>query len=194
MKRAGIVTLLLLVVIAACSTSGPRQTKLMKSTNMTISAAALRVQVRSLADRFSGLMEDVGEQVMREELDPARQRNALLWLTNGIPAMQLALFQPDPLAALLDAWFLVAQMRTYFEHAAEHGMPPHLQTLATRVLDALREERLATFEDLDALMDEAFTREVNKMFARGLVLIGLFLAGFAVIAFLGIRAIKRQQG
>ena len=70
---------------------------------MTISAAALRVQVRSLADRFSGLMEDVGEEVLREELDPARQRNALLWLTNGIPAMQQALFQPDPLAALLDA-------------------------------------------------------------------------------------------
>jgi hypothetical protein len=61
------------------------------------------------------------------------------------------------------------------------------------LLDALREERVATFEDLDALMDEAFTREVNKMFARGLVLIGLFLAGFAAIAFLGIRALKNQK-
>lgn len=58
-----------------------------------------------------------------------------MWLTNGIPAMQQALFQPDPLAALLDDWFLVAQMRHYFARAAEHGMPPHLQELATRVLD-----------------------------------------------------------
>jgi hypothetical protein len=135
MKRAGIVTLLLLVVVAGCVTKGPRQTKLMKRTHMTISAAALRVQVRSLADRFSGLMEDVGEDVLRDEPDPVRRRNALMWLTNGIPAMQQALFQPDPLAALLDAWFLVAQMRHYFAHAAEQGMPPHLQALANRVLD-----------------------------------------------------------
>ena len=61
------------------------------------------------------------------------------------------------------------------------------------VLEALREERVATFDDLDTLMDEAFTREVNKMFARGLVLIGLFLAGFAVIAFLGVRALRNQK-
>lgn len=135
MKRAGIVTLLLLVVVAGCVTKGPRQTKLMKSTHMTISAAALRVQVRSLASRFSGLMEEVGEEVLRDETDPMARRNALLWLTNGIPVMQQALFQPDPLAALLDAWFLVAQMRHYFAHAAEQGMPPHLQALANRVLD-----------------------------------------------------------
>jgi len=64
----------------------------------------------------------------------------------------------------------------------------------TIILDALRQERAATFEDLDTLMDEAFTREVNRMFVRGLVLIGLFLVGFAVITFLGVRAFKGQQG
>ena len=61
------------------------------------------------------------------------------------------------------------------------------------VLEALREERVATFEDLDTLMDEAFTREVNKIFVRGLVLIGLFLAGLAAVVSLGVRAIKKQQ-
>lgn len=72
MKRTSIFSLLLLVFVVACITQGPRQTKLMKSTDMTISAAALRVQVRSLAYRFSGLMEDVGEDVLLEEVDPAR--------------------------------------------------------------------------------------------------------------------------
>jgi hypothetical protein len=108
MKRVGIASLLLVVVVTSCVASSPRQTKLMKSTEMTISAAALRVQVRSLADRFSGLMEEAGEAVLTTDSDPRRRRNALLWLTNGIPAMQQALFQPDPLAALVDAWFLVA--------------------------------------------------------------------------------------
>lgn len=394
MKRTGIVTLLLMVVVAGCVTKGPRQTKLMKSTQMTISAAALRVQVRSLASRFSGLMEEAGEGILQHETDPQRRRNALLWLTNGIPVMQQALFQPDPLAALVDAWFLIAQMRNSFADQEKRGIPrpyadlgrrvlddmeadlkliidnagpatmydkgrelvykkaalvpidesfssrrgsvmflaeftaeagggalrsigsitetvedlvaridlnaeyipklarwqamlfaldggyetlpasvenleylefvageverlsPLLETLPdlvgsereavltaldaylsrtlafinqqramlmgddvraereailaaiqeervavlaaiaeerTIILDALRAERVATFEDLDALMDEAFTREVNKMFARGLVLISLFLAGFAGIAFLGVRALKNQK-
>ena len=395
MKRAGIVALLLLFVVAACVTSGPRQTKLMKSTDMTISAAALRVQMRSLADRFSGLMEEVGEEALQDETDPVARRNALLWLTNGIPAMQQALFQPDPLAALIDAWFLIAQMRDYFDRAAEHGMSDRKLELANRtldsmeadlkliidnsgpntdyergrrliyekaknqpidssfasrrgsaaflaeftaraggsalrsigsitetvedlvaridlnaewipkfarwqamllsldagfdtlpasienleylefvageverlsplvealpdlvgsereavlialdayltrtlafvnqqratlmgddvraereavlaaiteeriavleaiaeersiVLDTLRAERAAAFEDLDALMDEAFTREVNKMFARGLILVSMLLVGLAVIAFLFVRALRQQKG
>jgi hypothetical protein len=395
MKRSGVASLLLVVVIAACVTSGPRQTKLMRTTKMTVSAAALRVQVRSLASRFSGLMEEAGEEVLDNETDLERRRNALLWLTNGIPVMQQALFQPDPLAALVDAWFLIAQMRNYFENATvDDGMPRQYVRLAFRVLDemeadlkiiidnagpdtsydrgrelvyvkaadfpidesfasrrgsavflaeftaragggalrsigsvtetvedlvaridvnaeyipklarwqamllaldggydtlpasvenleylelvageverltplieslpdlvadervavlealdvylrntmafvdrqratlmrddvraereavlaaiqaeriavldaiaeeraivldALRAERAATFEDLDALMDNAFSREVNKMFVRGLVLIVLFLAGLAVIVFFGVRALKRLE-
>jgi hypothetical protein len=104
MRRPAIAAVILVFVVAACVTSGPRQTKLMRGTQMAVSAAALRVQVSSLADRFSGLMEDIGEEVLLDEQDPSRRRNAPMWLTNGIPAMQQALFQPDPLAALLDAW------------------------------------------------------------------------------------------
>jgi len=393
-KRTGIVALLLIVVVAACVTSGPRQTKLMKSTKMTVSASELRVEVRSLADRFSGLMEEAGEDVLKHETETERRRHALMWLTNGIPAMQQALFQPDPVAAMLDAWFLIAQIRGYFERrkstikpevyalgiqaldemeedlriiiensgpevsfekgrelvyekaanvpidhsfASRRGSTVFLaeftaktgggalrsigsitetvEDLAARidlnaeyipklarwqammfmmdegfentaesienlqylemvaaeverlsplvealpvlvgsereavltaldaylsrtlafidqqretlmgeevrtereailaaiqeerfavlaaiaeeraiVLDALREERAATFEDLDILMDRAFTREVNKMFARGIVLVSIFLIGLAVIAFLFVRAMKHQRG
>jgi hypothetical protein len=129
-----------IAAVTACSTKAPRQTRLMKSTEMTISAAALRVQVRSLAGRFSGLMEEAGEQALQNEIDPVIRRNALLWLTNGIPAMQQALFQSDPLAALLDAWFLIAQMRGYFSTAADHGMPPENVEIANRVLDEMESD------------------------------------------------------
>lgn len=136
-RKHVLISVLIVGAVTACSTRGSRQTKLMKTTEMTISAAALRVQVRSLASRFSGLMEEAGEEVLQKETDSVRQRNALLWLTNGIPAMQQALFQPDPLAALLDAWFLVAQMRAYFANAADHGMPPENVATGIRVLDAM---------------------------------------------------------
>lgn len=393
MRRAGIVSLFLLVVVTACVTSGPRQTKLMKTSKMTVSAAELRVEVRSLADRFSGLMEEAGEVVLRHETELQGRRNALMFLTNGIPAIQQALFQPDPVAAMLDAWFLIAQIRDYFA-SRESSIKPEIYALAMRTLDemesdlriiiensgpevnyeqgrklvyetaanypidhsfasrrgstvflvqfteetgggalrsigsitetvedlvaridlnaeylpklarwqamlfmmdegfgnaaesienlqylemvaaeverlaplvetlpdlvtdertavlealdaslsrtlvfvnqqretlmgddvpaqrevvlaalreeriavlsavaeerrivleALHDERVATFEDLNALMDEAFTREVNKIFVRGLVLIGLFLAGLAAITSLGVRAIKKER-
>jgi hypothetical protein len=61
------------------------------------------------------------------------------------------------------------------------------------VLDAIREERVVTFQDLDDLMDKAFTREINKLFIRGLILIAILLAGFTTITILGTRALKRRD-
>ncbi len=61
------------------------------------------------------------------------------------------------------------------------------------VLEAVSQERAAVFSDLDTLMDEAFTREVNKLFIRGLILIVIVLAGFAAITFLGVRALNRKE-
>jgi hypothetical protein len=109
----------------------------MKASKMTISSATLRVQMRALADRFSGLMEEVGEAVLRRETDPDRRRRALLWLTNGIPAMQQALFQPDPLAALVDAQFLIAQMRQFFAVKGEGSLARDYQAIANRMLDEM---------------------------------------------------------
>jgi len=137
MTRARMGALLLMVFFAACSTSAPRQTRLMKKTDLTVSSAQLQVQVRSLADRFSGLMEEAGEEALEQTDDPAMRRRVLLWLTNGIPAMQHALFRPDPLAALLDGWFLVAQMHFYFEEHAPEELPPHFAEIAIPTLDTM---------------------------------------------------------
>jgi hypothetical protein len=125
------------MILGGCSTSGPRQTRLMKTTNMTISAAQLRVEVRSLADRFSGLMEGAGNAVLADTHDPEMKRHALLWLTNGIPAMQQALFEPDPLAALVEAQFLIAQMRRYFEGPTEIPIPEEYLQIVNTALDAM---------------------------------------------------------
>ena len=125
------------VVAGGCSTSGPRQTRLMKTTKMTISAAQLRVEVRSLADRFSGLMEGVGTTVLASTHDPEMKRRALLWLTNGVPAMQQALFEPDPLAALVEAQFLIAQMRNYFDGPTQIPIPEEYLKLVHTALDEM---------------------------------------------------------
>jgi len=140
MTRASMVAVLLMATFAACSTSAPQQTRLMKKTDLTVSSAQLQVQVRSLAGRFSGLMEEAGEEVLEQTDDPAMRRRALLWLTNGIPAMQHALFRPDPLAALLDGWFLVAQMHFYFEEHAPDDLPRPFAEIALRMLDTMESD------------------------------------------------------
>ncbi len=111
------------VITAGCASGGPRQTQLMQTTNMTVSSAQLRVEVRSLADRFSGIMETTGDRILAGTNDPVIRHKVLRWYTNGIPAMQQALFQPDPLAALLDGWFLIAQMRNYFDAPTDGVVP-----------------------------------------------------------------------
>jgi hypothetical protein len=159
--------------LAACTTRPPRQTRLMGETEMTVSASELRVQVRSLAGRFSGLMEEIGEEVLLSRETPEARRASLLWLTNGIPAMQQALFQPDPLAALLDGWFLIAQIRGYLERHRP-TMEPEVYQRAIAMLDAMESdlriildnsgpkvdfERGRTFvysKAADVLIDESF--------------------------------------
>ncbi len=136
-SRVAPVVLAALVIAPGCSTSAPRQTQLMMKTDLTISAAQLQVQVRSLAGRFSGLMEEAGEEVLEQTDDPAMHRRALLWLTNGIPAIQHAFFGPDPLAALLDGWFLVAQMHFYFEEHLPEDLPQQFAEIAIRTLDTM---------------------------------------------------------
>ena len=136
------------VVLGGCSTGTPRQTKLMETSKMTVSSAQLRVQVRSMAGRFSGLMEQAGNRVLARTDDPAMKRSVLYWLTNGIPAMQQALFQPDPLAALIDAQFLIAQMRIYFEAPPTHSLPLENRKIAIRILDEME-------SDIKAIVDNA---------------------------------------
>jgi hypothetical protein len=93
-------------------------------------------------------MEQAGNGVLEHTDDPAMKRRALLWLTNGIPAMQQALFQPDPLAALIDAQFLIAQMRIYFEGRPAHNLPPETQKTVIRILDEME-------SDIEAIVDNA---------------------------------------
>jgi len=139
-RSTAVAAVIVTAVAFGCTTRSPRQTRMMKSSKMTISAAQLRVQVRSLAGRFSGLMEEAGMKVLREDGDPARQRRALLWLTNGIPAMQQALFQPDPLAALVDAQFLIAQMRGFFPVDAEGSFRGKYAELAGKICDEMESD------------------------------------------------------
>jgi hypothetical protein len=146
----------------------------MEKTDISISAEELRIRVRALAIPFSGIMEEAADQFMKENDEPEWIRRALLWKINGIPAIQRSLFVQDPLAALLDTWVLVAQMRLYFEGGpgsdAEHIGRTHALRAVDRMEDRLKALALSISADgdidhgVDLVYKIAAKAEINESF------------------------------
>jgi hypothetical protein len=110
--------LLALLVVAGCA--GPsKKSPLMKATpqgaNFNLTAEQLRIQTRSLVDPFAGRIESTADEIIADSDDPRLRLAALEWKANSIPALREALFRPDPLAAVMDAWAFTKQMVDYFE-------------------------------------------------------------------------------
>jgi hypothetical protein len=99
---------------------------------------------------LSGMIEEGADTLLETSDDPVTRIAGLRWKTNGIPAVQAALFNPDPLAALLDTWALMAQMRLLFEDGAGAGLP-----------ESQRAAALATIGRMETQI-EALVREVDR--------------------------------
>ena len=77
------------------------------------------------------------------ETDPSIREAAVRWKINSIPAMQAAVFQLDPLAALADAWGLCAQMERFFATGAGKDLFGDSQRIAVQDSLTLSEEAAA---------------------------------------------------
>jgi hypothetical protein len=104
-----------------------------------MSAGVLRVRVRALAGPLSGELESVADQVSAMSGSPAVAQAMARFKFEAIPTMQAVLFQPDPVAALIDAWAFLAQLAQLVVHL-EDG-----DTLSSEEL-ALAGRRFAAME------------------------------------------------
>ena len=128
-----------------CATAGAAKKQegfLKNPEGIEISRAELRIRVRSLALPLSGIIEETADGVVVISDDPAVRRTSLLWKINGIPEMQAALFQPDPLAALLDAWALTVQMRNAVLTGPAAALPEEVKSGALKGLAQMESEIL----------------------------------------------------
>jgi hypothetical protein len=121
---------------------------------------------------------------LRSDPDLVVQRHALLWLTNGIPAMQQALFQPDPLAALIDAWFLVAQMEDYFALHEQAGRAGKYQHIVLAVLAEMEADIKLIVENSGPEVDYQKAYEMIHGKARETDVDVTFVARLGTAAFL----------
>ena len=123
---------------AACSTAAPRQTAYLSSVeNVDLTSTELRLHVYGYAERFSAGVESAADEILAGSEDADITRNALLWKMNALPAMQVAVFQPDPLIGFLDAWVLTVQMRDFFTTGAGRDAFGPLQSIAVEASEAL---------------------------------------------------------
>lgn len=132
------VLLPLLLFAAGCFPSAPKRTELMKEAigdDRTI--GQMRLEAHAYADRFAAVVEAAADEIIEGTEDPAIIRNAMLWKTNAIPACHRAIFQYDPLAALIDAWALTLQMKELFETGAAHDAFGDRQRIALEATDRL---------------------------------------------------------
>lgn len=101
---------LLAITASGCATTAPRSELLRTVGRSDMSEQELRIRVRALAARFSGLLEAMADDIAERGDDLHTRRVTTQFKTNAIPAMQAAIFQPDPVAALVDAWAMLAQL------------------------------------------------------------------------------------
>jgi hypothetical protein len=99
--------------MAGCAKSPP--TLIDRLDDPQMGREELRVRLYQYVRRFTSETEVAVYEIIDESKDLRMGRNALLWATSVVPAVQSAAFQPDPASGLVDAWALAAQQRDFFK-------------------------------------------------------------------------------
>src|SRR5262252_103883 len=99
-----------LLVASACAASPPKSKLQQAVSQGRMSPDELRIRVRALAGPFSGQIEAFADEIARRSPDPQTRFAVTRFKINAIPALQSTLFEPDPVAALIDSWVLLAQL------------------------------------------------------------------------------------
>jgi hypothetical protein len=143
--RRAVLALALLVLFGAtpsCASSGKDAARGPGGKKMLLTPAELQIKIRSLADPFSGAIEEAVEELSATNDDPEFRLRLLMWQINVVNALQKATFQPRPLAALFDTWALVEQLRIYSETGPGSAFPLELRQIVLNAVEGMEAELL----------------------------------------------------
>lgn len=143
----------LAALLSACATVSPPRSELAQRVGRSdLDVSALRIRVRDLARRFSGLIEAAADNIAAKSDSPEVKQAMLTFKANAVPTMQGALFQPDPVASLVDAWALLAQLQDAVPKTAA-GASPELLEAAQRSLRDMESQVEALWRDVSGQED-----------------------------------------
>jgi hypothetical protein len=156
-----------------CATTQPKSALYEKVGHGDLTLGALRVIIRDCARRFPAVLE-VAATTLEEGPTTAEQRRSLLeFKANGVPMVQSVLLQQDPVAALLDGWALLYQLRDYLVRGSM-DRPALPETV--RTVEGLADELAGVWVSLTGRPDVTPARARVEAWARAHPLKGSLLA------------------
>lgn len=118
-----LLALVLTTLVTGCATTAPRTALQKQVGNENLDVGALRIRVRDLARRLPAMLEVMADDISANSDSEPVRRAMLEFKVNSVPTLQAALFQPDPVAALVDGWAFVAQLEDVLPKSAAGASP-----------------------------------------------------------------------
>jgi hypothetical protein len=112
-----------------------------------------------------GEIERTANQIAAGTSDPAVRRAALRWKIDAVPALSAALFQPEPMTAVLDSWVLFNQMADFFETGVGKQQLGDSAPVAVEASRRLEQEIADVFAAMTVSHDVSRVRAFAKSWA-----------------------------
>ena len=138
----------LAILMCGCSLGKTKKDASVKAAkNVNSSAAELSARNQSLLGMYSAEIESAADKIMFESPTTDGRRQALAWKAEAIPILQNTMLKTDPVAAMVDTWAFVYQMKNYFQQPALKTQLGQLQPVAADTvsrMDAQMEQLVRT--------------------------------------------------
>jgi len=124
-----------------------RTSSIKAAKNLKASSTELNSRNQSLLGIYSAEIETAADKIILESSSTAVQREALAWKAEAIPVLQASLLNPDPVAAVLDTWVFIFQMRDYLSRSPlkeEDGEANSVVTATLTEMNAQMEQLIRT--------------------------------------------------
>lgn len=134
-------------------------------TQVAVNANQVRLKMRSLVGPMCGEIEGAADQIAAATADPAVRRAAIRWKIEAVPTLSAALFQPEPLTAVLDTWVFFNQMADFFETGAGRKQLGDSAPVAVASCRRLEQEIADVFTAMTPSGDISKVRDFTKSWA-----------------------------
>jgi hypothetical protein len=116
-QRLSCVLFSLMLLVLGCA-STKKYSSIKSAKNVRSSVPELSSRNQSLLGLYSAEIEAAGDRIILESHSPKASRQALMWKAEVIPVLQTTLLNTDPLAAVVDTWAFLFQIKAYVERPA----------------------------------------------------------------------------
>jgi hypothetical protein len=133
----------LALAASGCRIMAPKykvDSKVHSEQDIAANSQQIRLRMRAQVQPLTGVIVAAADQIIAGTTNRAIRRQALLWKIDAVPALREALFLPNPMAAVFDAWAMTFQMTDYFERGPGKGGLGDAQAIAVTTCQHLETE------------------------------------------------------